>query len=193
MRTSITISGVIVGTGIILASSIGPAMADTNNISGTVTAGNLTSTTSDVTLSAVTLDGQATKHSTGAPASPWTITDARGTSGAWALSVSGTDFTSASGVIDTTQRSIAVGKLTITPGTITAGADSDPASAASAVTLSTSPQSLIFHSSAGKGSYSFSPGFDLAVSANAFRSNYSNAIGSSVINPYVSVLTFTIA
>lgn len=193
MRATIKIVGILVGTSITIACTIAPAMANTNDVTANVTAGNLTATTTDVTLSRITLDGKTLQHATGTPATAWSITDARGSSAAWALSVSGTDFTSPAGSIDTTPRVIEISKLTITPGTITAGAGSDPAPTASPLTLSTSPQSLIATSGAGMGTYSFTPGFDLSVPANSFRSNFSAAVGTTAINPYVSVLTYTVA
>jgi hypothetical protein len=193
MRTSLTIAGVLVGTGIILASTTLPALADSNNVSGIVSGGTLTATTSDITLSDVILEGQTVQHATGSPVTPWTITDARGSSAAWALTVEATEFTSAAGLVDVTARTIPIVNLTITPGTITAGTGSDSATSSTAITLSDTPQTMIAVLSAGKGSYSFTPNFDLAVPANTFRSNFSDGIGESPVNPYVSVVTYTVA
>jgi hypothetical protein len=193
MRTSLKIGGVLAVLGTILASTTGTALANTNDVSGIVSAGNLSATTSDITLTGVTLDGQTVQHATGSPEEPWTITDARGSSAAWSLSVSGTAFISAAGLVEDTERTIAITNLTITPGLITAGSGSDPATTGSVITLSDVPQSLVSVSSAGMGSYSFTPEFDLAVPANAFRSNYSDAVGSSDLNPYIATVTYTAA
>jgi hypothetical protein len=193
MRTSLTIAGVLVGAGIILASTTLPALADSNNVSGIVSGGTLTATTSDITLSDVILEGQTVQHATGSPETPWTITDARGSSAAWSLTVEATDFTSAAGLVDVTARTIPIVNLTITPGTITAGTGSDSATSSTAITLSDTPQAMIAVLSAGKGSYSFTPNFDLAVPANTFRSNFSDGVGESPVNPYVSVVTYTVA
>ena len=45
----------------------------------------------------------------------------------------------------------------------------------------------------GKGTFTLAPTFNLSVPANTYRSNYSAAIGSTAVNPYVSTITFTIA
>lgn len=95
--------------------------------------------------------------------------------------------------IDTTARTLPVGNLTITFGVVTAGAGSDTAPTTSPVTLSGTEQTLVAPAQGcGKGSYTVSPEFSLAVPANAYRSNFVGAVGSAV-NPYVSTITFTIA
>lgn len=194
MRTSIKIAGVLAGIAIILASTVAPAMADTNNVSDTITAGNLTATTSDVTLSAITLDGGVSlQRASGTPAEAFTITDARGSGEAWALSISGSNFTSAAGTVDTTPRTILISNLTITPGTITAATGSDAATTASPLTLSGTPQMLIATTGSGKGTYSFTPGFDLSIPAGTFRSNFAGAAVDLTLNPYVAVITYTVA
>lgn len=193
MRTSIKITGVLAGTAIILAATVAPAMANTNNVSDVITAGNLSATTSDVTLSAITLDGATLQHATGAPAEAWTITDARGSGEAWSLSVSGSNFTSAAGTVDTTPRTILIDQLTIDPGTITAGTGSDAATTASPLTLSETPQMLIATTGSGKGTYSFTPGFDLSIPAGTFRSNFAGAAVDLTVNPYIAVITYTVS
>lgn len=194
MRTSLKSGGVIVGIGFLLATTTIPAFANTNDVSGIVSGGNLSATTSDVLLSTTTLDGQTVQHATGSPSTSWTITDARGSGAPWTLSVSGTDFTSAAGLIDDIERTIAIDNLTITPGTITASEGSDPATSASAVTLSKTPKALISVTSGGMGSYAYEPEFDLSVPANAFRSNYADTVGpTELVNPYVSTVTYTVA
>jgi len=194
MRTSLNVGGVTAVIVIILSSTTLPALANTNNVSGIVSGGNLSATTSDVVLSTTTLDGQTVQHATGSPTTPWTITDARGSGAPWTLTVSGTDFTSTAGLIDDTERTIAIDNLTITPGTITAGEGSDPATSASAVTLSKTPKALISVTSGGMGSYTYEPEFDLSVPANAFRSNYADTVEpTELVNPYVSTVTYTVA
>jgi hypothetical protein len=194
MRTSLKVGCVVAFIGCILASTTVSSFADTNDVSGVVSAGNLTATTSAITMTATTLDGQNVQHAIGTPATVWRITDARGSSAPWTLSVSGTDFVSAAGTRDVTPRTIAVRHLSITPGIVSADSGSDPAATGTSVTLSGTPQSLISVASAGKGSYSYTPVFDLSVPANAFRSNYADAVGiGGTRNPYVATLTYTVA
>lgn len=184
---------IALGTCVVLAVAATPAMADTNSIDTTVSGGTLTETTSGATLSGVTLDGSSTQVATGT-ASQWSITDARGTGTAWTLSVAATDFISAAGTVETTPRTLAADQLTITPGTVTAstGADSAANITASPMTASTAAQALISAAGPNKGTYTLTPSFSLAVPANAYRSNYSGAVGSSALNPYTSTLTYTI-
>jgi hypothetical protein len=178
----------------VLAVAATPAMADTNTVDSTVSGGTLTETTSGATLSGVTLDGTSTQTATGVASSEWSITDARGTGDPWTVSVAATDFTSAAGTVETTARTLSAGQLTITPGTITAGSGSDPTTniTAGPISASTSAQALISATGPEKGTYTLTPSFSLAVPANAYRSNYSGAVGSSTLNPYTSTLTYTI-
>ena len=189
----ITISlGATAAAGVLLFVGLSPASAET--VDSTISGGSLTSTVSGAALSGVTLDGSNTQVATGT-ATDWTITDARGTGEAWSLSVSATDLTSAAGTVETAARTIAVSQLSVTPGTVTADAGADAATgiSAAAVTLSTTGQSLISSAGSHKGTYTVSGStFDLAIPANAYRSNWSGAVDTSTLNPYVSTVTFTI-
>ena len=185
-------AAVILGsTGILLSGAISPAMAE--EVESTVTGGNLTATTAGATLAGVTLNGfdqVVTGDST-----QWTITDARGTGAAWTLQASATTLTSKAGTAELTARTIPVGNLSITPGTVTAGTGSDAATNIDAplLPLSTLEQDLVSAPSPSKGSYTLTPTFSLTIPANAYRSNYSAAIGSTPLIPYISTITFTIA
>ena len=189
-------AAVILGsTGILLSGAIAPAMAETAE--STVSGGSLGATTAGATLAGVTLNGF--DQSVTGPSSEWTITDARGTGAAWTLSAMATAPTSAAGTtIDKIARVIPVDNLTITPGTITAGEGSDPASSVTAPTLkmSGSTQTLVSGSpsstSQSKGTYTLTPTFSLTIPANAYRSNWNAAVDTGLI-PYISTITFTIA
>jgi hypothetical protein len=183
------------GVGALTCAVVAPsAMADT--VESTVSGSNLTATTSGATLAGVTLDGTTQTTAAAASTSAWSIKDARGTGAAWAVSVTATTPTSAAGSVETTARAIAVGNLKMSTGTVTAGADSDPIANITGSTdlaLATTSQTLISSSGTNKGTYSLTPTYTLTVPANAFRSNYAGAVGSTALNPYVSTLTFTIA
>ena len=195
MRKFTKTAGIIIATGILFGVALSPAQANNDTVDATVTAGNLTANgTTPKNMTSVALDGATAKASTGTPA-PWTITNARGTNAGWSLSVSATNFVSAAGTVDTVARTLPSENLTITPGTITAGIGSDPAPVADAVTLPAQGQpaaTLVSVTSLGKGTYTLTPTFSLNVPANAFRSNFSAAVGSTAVNPYVSTVTFTI-
>ena len=185
-------AAVILGsTGILLSGAISPAMAE--QVGSTVSGGDLKETTAVATLAAVTLNGY-NQDVTGV-STEWTITDARGTGVEWALSVSATDLTSKAGTtIDPTPRTIAVGNLSITPGAVTAepGSDASTNIDAPLLQLSTLEQDLISTPGPSKGSYTLTPTFSLTIPANAYRSNYSAAVGTPQ-EPYISTITFTIA
>lgn len=192
MRKITAISGAVAAAAVVVALGAVPAQADTVN--STISGGNLSSTTSAPTLSAVTLNGSNTQTSTGVAPSAWSVTDARGTGAAWTLSVTATNLTSAAGTVETTARTIPASDLTITPGTVTAGTGADPASniTAGALALSTTSQALVTAAGPDKGTYSLTPSFSLAIPANAYRSNYSGAVGTTALNPYASTLTYTV-
>jgi hypothetical protein len=156
--------------------------------------GILTATTPGAMLSTVTLLGTDAQFATGV-ASQWTITDARGTGAAWSLSVSGTAPTSAAGTIETEDRVLPVENLTISPGAITTGPQTDNATGITAhpLVLSAVAQTLLNASGPHRGTYLLTPAFSLKIPANAYRSNFSGAIDNSPMNPYVTVLTFTIS
>src|SRR5680860_679630 len=143
MRKITRISGIVAVVGIMFAAGLAPASADTVN--STVSGGSLTVTTSAPTLSAVTLNGSSTQTSIGDAPTAWSITDARGTGAAWAVSVTAVDFTRAIGDTDLTIRTIPMANLTITPGAIAAGTGATSAASitTSAQTMSLTSKSLV--------------------------------------------------
>ncbi len=168
-----------------------PASADT--VESAVSGGTLAATTASPAMDALTLDGTGTQTSTGTSAA-WSIKDARGTGAVWTMTMLSTAFTSAAGSTETVARTIAVGKLGITLGTVTAGTDSDAITNITkyGLTLTTSAQTLIASSGTNKGTYAVTPTFTLTIPANAFRSNYVTG-SSGALQPYISTITYSIA
>src|SRR5680860_1231062 len=152
---------------------------------------------SDSCNTRATRNGTSTQTATGTATSVWAVTDARGTGEAWDVSVTATVPTSAAGTAlgESTDRTIAVGNLTITPGTITAAAGADSATniSAPALPMLTTPQPLISSTGSSKGTYNLTPTFSLDIPANAFRSNWPGVVGTGTLNPYISTITYTIA
>ena len=170
------------------------SMSTASSTSPAPAAGDLTATVAGATLSGVTLRGMEPQFATGV--SPqWSIVDARGTGAAWTLAVSATAPTSAAGTVETKDRVLPAQNLSISPGTITTGPNSDAATGIMApdLALSTTSQSLIATSGPHRGTYLLTPTFRLMIPANAYRSNFSGAIDNSPMNPYVSVITLTIS
>lgn len=161
----------------------------------TIGSGLLTGIVSDVTLPGATLNG-TNQTSSGQPSVTWEIHDDRTVlGGVWTISASASgNLTSAAGSVETTPRTIAIGNLTFSAGTLTPGVLAGPTTNVSApvVALSASSQTILSCSGGCTGAYTYSPTFTLTIPANAYRSNYSAAVGSSSLNPYTVTITYTI-
>lgn len=192
MRNFVMSSSAAVAAGALLFAGLAPASAE--QVDSTVSGGALTASVSGAALSGVEINGVQAQVASGLTEA-WTVTDARGTGKPWSLSVSATDFASAAGSVETTERTIPASALSLTPGAVTAGPGADAATgiSTSTVTLGSASQTLISAQGPHKGTYSVAAStFELTVPANAYRSNYSGVVGSSPLNPYVSTVTFTI-
>jgi hypothetical protein len=192
MRNFSKVGGVIAGGALLLTVGLSPATAD--DLGGAaISGGSLSKVTSGATMSSLTLDGTNTQTSTGT-SSEWILIDPRGTGAAWTLSVTASDFTSDPGILESTPRTIAIGNLTISPGTVTAGAGSDPTNNISApdLVMDGSEQALVASSGTNKGTYTLTPSFSLNIPANAFRSNYAVLIGEGTLKPYAATVTYTL-
>jgi hypothetical protein len=175
---------------------LGAAMpSNAETVTAGVLGGALSLTSSPVVFSNTSLDG-SNQTLSAQPLVPWTVLDARGTGAAWTSTISASDFISAAGTVDTTQRTFPASSLKVSVGSPTAGLGSDPITnitGASNLPLSGSAQTLMSSTGASKGLYTFTPTFTLTVPANAYRPNYAGNVGVSATNAYVSTLTLTIA
>ncbi|OLE22235.1 MAG: hypothetical protein AUG44_25315 [Actinobacteria bacterium 13_1_20CM_3_71_11] len=126
---------------------------------------------------------------------PWSMVDARGTGAAWSATISATALTTAAGTAETVPRSLAVGTMSMVNGTVTAASGSDPTTnvTSTAITMSGSNQVFLNSTGTNKGTYTFSPTVTIAVPANAYRSNYSGAVGASPLNPYTATIVVTVS
>jgi hypothetical protein len=192
MRNFSKVGGVIAGGALLLTVGLSPATADVLG-DAAISGGSLSKVTSGATMSSLTLDGTNTQTSTGT-SSEWILIDPRGTGAAWTLSVTASDFTSEGGILESDDRTIAIGNLTISPGTVTAGAGSDPTNNISApdLVMDGSEQALVASSGMNKGTYTLTPSFSLNIPANAFRSNYAVLIGEGTLKPYAATVTYTL-
>ena len=181
--------------GQLLTSSMGVVLAGNTVVNDKCAPpGILSLVTQSVSLSAVTLNGTSTQAAT-ATSTPWTVSDARFTGSPWTVTVSATDFISAAGTVDTTNRILSRNYLVLTPGTVTQNSGPDTIDGISSQTISVwnSVQPFLWTLGNNTGSYSMSPGFSLSIPANAYRSNFSGIVNGSPLNPYVSTLTYTIS
>lgn len=190
MRRILTLTAL---TAVLALGAVLPSNAET--VTAGVLGGALSLTSSPTVFSNTSLDG-TNQTLTAQPLVPWSVLDARGTGAAWTATISATDFISAAGTVDTTQRSFPASSLKVSTGSPTAGLGSDPITnitGASNLPLSSSAQTLISSTGASKGAYTFTPTFTLTVPANAYRPNYAGNVGVSATNAYVSTLTLTIS
>jgi hypothetical protein len=193
MRFTRTAGGAV-GLALTLAAAF-PGTAQAETITSSVYGASLTLTSQPVTFNAATLTG-ANQTISASSGSAWSLTNARGTSTGWTATISATDPTSTGGSVETTNRTIPVANLSVSTGTVTAGTGSDPTTnitGASGLALSSSAQTLISSSGTNKGTYTFTPTFSLVIPANAFRSNYEDAVGTSAFKPYTSTVTLSIS
>jgi len=180
---------------VIGASGVAPARGDSKTGKQKINGGSLEVTSTAIALPQHTLTGEPVAI-VGAAASEWVAKDARGTGGAWSVTLSASGpFISEAGSVETTARTIPIGSAQFEPGTAAAGSSSDVPTnlTLTALTLSTSAQTFLSCSQECKGKYSFTPNLSLTVPANAYRSNYSAAVGASPINPYNVTLILTIS
>ena len=196
--TVISPAAVSIGAGVSLqgrAISLDASVSlSTNRItSPTTEAGTLTAITDGAALSSVTLNGTTTQYATGSSTS-WSVSDERGTGADWSLAISATTPTSAAGTIDTTPRQLPAESLSIAPGPITAATGADPITGLTSATLrlTEQPQSLLASVGRHRGTYTFTPTFTLTIPQDAYRSNFTNAVGGSSLHPYISRITVTV-
>jgi hypothetical protein len=188
------ISGLALGLAL-AAAAVLPTAAGAETVTSPLSAGLLSLTSAPIAFGSVAVTG-ADQTIDSIPGSAWGVGDARGTGAAWTGTISATDLTSAAGSVETVARTIPVGALSVTAGAATAGTNSDPTtniSGATGMALTASAQTLIASTGASKGSYTFVPSYSLVIPAAAFRSNYTAAVGSTALIPYVSTLTLTIS
>jgi hypothetical protein len=167
----------------------GAAAAAPSVIQVQVTGSGLTLSTTDFSSLSFTLTG-ADQTLSSAATGAWSAVDARGTGGAWSVVATSTDLVSAG----TPNRVIPAANIRITTGTVTAGIGADPAAGlgtatAAPFTVPTGPGatqvSLLSSPGNHKGAYSFTPGLDVTVPANA-EPSYAGV-------PYQATVTVTIS
>lgn len=178
----------------VVGSSVLSGIAQAETATVTLTGGTLTISTQPFSFSNTAVTG-ASQSITATPGSAWSVSDARGTGAGWTATISSTVLTSAAGSVETLARTIAVGQMSTVDGAVTAGSGADATTniTTTGVTLSGSAQTFIASSGTNRGSYTFSPTMTLVVPANAYRSNYSGAVGGSALNPYSATLTVSIS
>jgi hypothetical protein len=168
---------------LVVAVCAGPALADTANVTATVTGGGLSEATSATPSFSATLDGT---DQTPTYTLPLTVTEARGTGAGWNLTVTSTQFTTGGGTpktLSTTASSVASVTSSCATGTCTSPTNSVtypvglPAG-------STPPTAVKFFNAAantGMGKFTITPTVNVSVPANTFAGAYSSTVTLAVV------------
>ncbi len=186
-RTKVAIAVVGVAAAAFGTSTVLAVETATSEIAGSA----LSAVTSGATLAATTLNGG--NQTSTATASTWTLKDPRGTGASWSLTATATAPTSPAGSVETVARVLTIGALSITAGTIAAGVGADAVGTLAGATVAPtgSAVTVVLSNGTNKGTYTLTPEYSLAIPANAFRSNYAGAVGSTALNPYSVTITYT--
>lgn len=143
-----------------------PAGAETMSLQ--VNGGTLSVSTNPVDFGSLSLTGLEQTIDT--QPSAWSATDARGTGAGWNVTVSSTDFTSASGTITVDNSKVRL----LDSNIVTVSGNTAPASQVTTYQpLSTSPLAVLSAAiGAGKGTYDFTPDMRQIVPADASPGSY---------------------
>jgi len=178
------IVALLVVTGL-LAATAAVVYAETATV--TISAGSLSVTPANVTLSGVTLDGTDKTATSVAGSNNWAAEDARGTGAGWHLTIDATDFTDGGKTINISatdqefkiqllDSNIAVVSGNAKPTSSVASVTAIPEAPASALTFASAA------ANAGMGSYTLNPNFELEVPAETLVGNYSSTITVSAVS-----------
>ena len=153
----------------------------------TITAGTLSVTKANVTLSGVVLDGTDQAATSASGSNSWAAEDARGTGVGWHLTIDATDFTDAGKTINISAADQEF-KIQLLDGNIAvvAGNTKPTSSVTSLMAIPEAPASALTFASAGlnqgMGSYTLNPNFELEVPAATLAGNYSSTITVSAVS-----------
>jgi hypothetical protein len=178
----------------LICAGAGSALAVPSTAEITVSGGSLSVTAANFQSVGATLTGSDQTITT-TPATPWVAVDPRGTGAAWTVTASATNLVSTlSGNPD---RIIPSSRLTLTTGTVTAGAGSDAATGITGSTAAafTNPTgggqtdvTVLSAPGPHKGSFSITPTLGITIPAAA-EASYTGS-GST---PYRATVTVTIS
>ena len=162
---------------ILLACTSVSAFAESGTV--VITAGTLSVTAADVTLSGITLNGSNQTSTSDSGSNSWSAQDLRGTGAGWNLTIVADDFSDGTHTIDTE----AVGskfqiQLLDTNVAIVFG-NTKPVSSVNTLTDIPNSTPLKFLSAGtdtGMGSYTLNPNFALQVPASTYAGTYTSTI-----------------
>jgi hypothetical protein len=173
-RAAAVISAVVAA----LIAGGGAALADTANVTATVSGGSLSESTSATPSFSVTLNGS---DQTGNYTLPITVTEARGSGAGWNLTITSTQFSTGGGspnTLSTSASSIASVSSSCTGGTCTNATNG--LTYPVAVPAGSGPPTAVkfFNAAAntGMGKFTITPSVNVAVPANSYAGSYSSTV-----------------
>jgi hypothetical protein len=178
------IVALLVVTGL-LATTAAVVYGETATVS--ITAGTLSVTKADVTLSGVLLDGTDKTATSAAGSNNWAAEDATGTGVGWHLTIVATDFTDAAKTINisATDQEFKI-QLLDTNIAVVSGNAKPTSSVTSLTAIPEFPAAALTFASAalneGMGSYTLGPNFELEVPAETLAGNYSSTITVTAVS-----------
>jgi len=154
----------------------------------TITAGTLSVTPANVTLSAVVLDGTDQTATSASGSNNWAAEDPRGTGVGWHLTIDATDFTDGAKTINisATDQEFKIQLLDTNIAVVSGNAKPTSSVAALAAAIPEAPAAALTFASAalneGMGSYTLNPNFELEIPAETLAGNYSSTITVSAVS-----------
>jgi hypothetical protein len=178
------IVALLVVTGLLATTA---AVVYAENATVTVTAGTLSVTPADVTLSEVILDGTDKTATSASGSNSWAAEDPRGTGVGWHLTIDATDFTDAGKTIDVSSADQEFKIQLLDANIAVVSGNAKPTSSVTSLTAipEAGGTALTFASAAvneGMGSYTLNPNFELEVPAYILAGNYSSTITVSAVS-----------
>jgi hypothetical protein len=176
------IVALLVVTGLLVATA---AVVYAETATVTVTAGSLSVTPDNVTLSAVVLDGSDKTATSASGSNNWAAEDARGTGVGWHLTIDATDFTDGGNTIDISAADQEFKIQLLDTNIAVVSGNAKPTSSVTSLTAIPNTPALTFASAAvneGMGSYTLNPNFELEVPAYILAGNYSSTITVSAVS-----------
>ncbi len=160
------------------------ASADNVVVTGTITGGSLSESTTATPSFSVTLDGT---DKTASYTLPMTVTDARGTGSGWNVTVTSTQFSTGAGgnTLPATASSVqSVSSACVSGSTCTNPTNSVgyPLTIPAAATAPTAVKLFNAASSTGLGKFTLTPTVQVSVPANTFAGTYTSTVTLAVVS-----------
>jgi hypothetical protein len=176
-------SALVVALGLVVLSAAAAASADNAVVTGTITGGSLSESTTATPSFSVTLDGT---DKTASYTLPMTLVDARGTGAGWNVTVTSTQFSTGAGgsTLSTSASSVQSVSSTCVSGSTCTSATNSVTYPLTVPAASTAPTAVkLFNAAAntGLGKFTVTPTVQVSVPANTFAGTYTSTVTLAVV------------